>query len=361
MSSQLHIKVHHESADGFILDVDATLPLNGISALFGPSGSGKTTLLNCIAGLRPDIHGAHITFGNSLWQDGTRQTPPWDRALGYVFQDARLFPYLSVSDNLDFAATRGSGNGPSANHIIQWLEIASLLERMPDTLSAGQAQRVAIARALLRGPSLLLLDEPLANLDRQSAAQCLQCLARIARESALPMLFVSHRIEEVAAIADRLLLLRDGRVEAQGPLPEFLSRLDNSLADEENAAAILSTTVLARDDEFALTELRADGYPLFVPGIARAGDTRRLRVAARDVSVCRQRPQETSILNILPVTVDSLRRVSPSHCLLRLKLREQFLIARITERSRRELAIEVGHALFAQIKSSALLDDRAAP
>ena len=182
-----------------------------------------------------------------------------------------------------------------------------------------------------------------------------------AGDSELPMLFVSHRMEEVASVADRLLLLRDGHVDAEGPLPELLARLDNSLAEDENAASILHAQVTASHSDFGLTELRADGHPLFVASGAEPGATRRVRIPARDVSVCRQMPQETSILNIIPVTVDSLRAVSKTHCILRLRLEEQFLLARITERSRSELSLQRGDQLYAQIKSSALLDDRSPP
>lgn len=361
MSRALHIAIDHRFTDGFTMALDTEVPLQGITALFGPSGSGKTTVLNCIAGLRRDVESASIAFGDEVWQSPGTLRPPWERDVGYVFQDARLFPQLSVAGNLDYAQQRARRELLSRDAVIEWLEIGALLSRKPQTLSAGQAQRVAIARALLSGPRLLLLDEPLANLDREAAAHCLQCLTRVAADSELPMLFVSHRMEEVASVADRLLLLRDGRVDAEGPLPELLARLDNSLAEDENAASILHAQVTANHCDFGLTELRADGHTLFVASGAEPGATRRVRIPARDVSVCRQMPRETSILNIIPVTVDSLRAVSKTHCILRLRLEEQFLLARITERSRSELSLQRGDQLYAQIKSSALLDDRSPP
>jgi molybdate transport system ATP-binding protein len=361
MSDALVIRIRQRADNGFALSLDLALPTTGITALFGPSGSGKTTVLDCIAGLRPDIEDADIAFRGESWHSAGERRPSWERGVGYVFQDARLFPQLSVAGNLDFAARRARAGAPQRAEVVDWLQIAPILERAPQTLSAGQAQRVAIARALLSGPQLLLLDEPLANLDRAAAAQCLDCLARVAAEAGMPMLFVSHRIEEVANIADRLVLLRDGAVEAEGPLPGLLTRLDSSLAEDENAATILLAEVADGERLFGLTELSADGETLYVASAAAPGTTQRVRIAARDVSVCRERPQHTSILNVLEVTLDSLRSVSGTHCLLRLKLREQFLLARITERSRHELGLRAGDTLFAQVKSSALLDERAAP
>lgn len=351
--SSLRLRLHHRR-DNFSLDVDTRLETRGVTALFGPSGSGKTTLLDCIAGLREDIDDAAIHFDDECWQQGRERLPAWRRGIAYVFQDARLFPHLSVAGNLDYARRRAHGSAPTQETVAHWLDIEPLLDRSIDTLSAGQAQRVAIARALLSAPRLLLLDEPLANLDRAAARHCLACLLRVARDAALPMLYVSHRIEEISAIADHLLLLRDGRIEAEGPAAELLSRIDGELAEDEDAAALLLTEAQGSCAD-GLCEVRADDLPLWVSGTPGRG-TQRLRVAARDVSVCRERPVASSILNILPVTLDSLRPVSSTHCLLRLRLREQFLLARITERSRRELALAPGDHLFAQIKSTALLD-----
>jgi molybdate transport system ATP-binding protein len=354
--SELRIEIAHSGPGDFSLQLHARLPSRGVTGIFGPSGSGKTTLLDCIAGLRPDIRAAHVQLGTEILQAADRHVPTWRRGIGYVFQDARLFPQLSVAGNLDYAATRARGAGPSREAVIRWLDIGALLARRVETLSAGQAQRVAIARALLAAPSLLLLDEPLANLDRPAARHCLACLQHASRESGLPMLYVSHHIEEIAAIADTLLLLREGRVEALGPLQALLSRLDNRLADDDEAAAILFASASGNNAD-GLSELVVDGRSLYVPGALPAGAQRRLRVAARDVSVCRQRPRQTSILNLLEVTLEELRESAQSHFLLRLRLDSQWLLARITERSRRELQLQPGDVLYAQVKSTALLDE----
>lgn len=350
----LQFAVDHAAADGFHLRLEASLPARGISALFGPSGSGKTTVLDTIAGLRPDIRQAQVSFSGQCWQSADMRMPPWERPIAYVFQEPRLFPHLSVRGNLEYAQRRARGPAQPVAQIADALDIGALLDRQPQKLSAGQGQRVAIARALLSAPALLLLDEPLANLDRASAAHCLHCLLQVAEENTLPMLYVSHRIEEVATIADQLLLLRDGQLEASGATRNLLSRLDHQLAEDDDAAAILVTDVLGRDP-FGLLELQAEGEQLYVGGDAPAGSRQRLRIPARDVSVCRERPQQSSIVNILPVTLDEMRDISATHCLLRLRFGEQYLLSRITARSRQQLDLTTGDTLFAQIKSSALM------
>lgn len=355
--STLSLRIEHKDAAGFCLDIDRQIPLTGVTALFGPSGSGKTTLLNCIAGLRPDINKASIRFNNEVWQQATDHVPVWQRSLGYVFQDARLFPHMSVAQNLAFAAKHALATPPSTQQIAHWMNIESLMHRAPDALSAGQQARVAIARALMRGPRLLLLDEPLANLDRNAARECLACLARLNKENDLPMLYVSHQIEEISAIADHIMLMDNGQISEQGPFLELASKLDTQLADEEGAASLLAVEVASRDPDFGLTELQVDGLSLWVAGEGHKGSTRRLRVPARDVSVCREKPLNSSIQNILPVTLRQIRELSNAHCLLRLQLSQQYLLARITRRSLKDLQLKTGDSLYAQIKSTALLGD----
>ncbi|WOJ97245.1 molybdenum ABC transporter ATP-binding protein [Congregibacter brevis] len=354
--NQLLLTIEHRDPSGFYLSVNTQIPQSGVTALFGPSGSGKTTILDCIAGLRPDITDATIVFDNETWQEGTQHTAPWQRSLGYVFQDARLFPHMTVAQNLAFAAKHAPAP-IDGDEIAGWMNIQTILDRLPETLSAGQQARVAIARALMRNPQLLLLDEPLANLDKRAAAQCLACLARIHQERDLPIIYVSHQIEEVSTIADQILLIDNGKVVEQGPLLELASELDTQLAEDESAASLLSVEVFGIDSDFGLTELRVDGQSLWVAGDEHHGSTRRLRVPARDVSVCRERPTDTSIQNILPVTLVEIRRLSKAHCLLRLQLSEQCLLARITRRSEEDLKLRTGDQLFAQIKSTALLGD----
>lgn len=355
--STLELRLAQRTASGFYLDIDTAFPLRGVTALLGPSASGKTSVLDCIAGLRQDLRAALLRCGEVVWQDRRRHTPPWERRVGYVFQDARLFPHLSVAGNLRYAETRAGEPGLAREQVLRWLDLAALLTRLPATLSAGQQQRVAIARALLRNPRLLLLDEPLANLDRPAAAEILRCLGLVSRESGLPMIYVSHQIEEVCAIADHLVLLEAGAVHAQGPLLDMAGRVDTRLAEDEAAAAILRVEAGAYDARYRLLELRVEGQSLWVSAAAAAAH-RRLRIPARDVSVCRERARGSSILNILDTRIVEMREISPAHCVLRLSLGEQHLLARITCRSRDELALQVGERLFAQIKSTALLGAR---
>lgn len=354
--SELRIALQHAAANGFNLSVDCSLPGEGVTALYGPSGSGKTTLLDCVAGLRPAQH-ATITLGEHRWQDRDQVLPAWQRGIGYVFQDARLFPHLSVRDNLLYGANRQSG--PAAVHLeeaIAWLELQDLLERQPDTLSAGQRQRVAIGRALLAAQSLVLLDEPLANLDFEASRQCLRGLKNVAEQHRLPMLYVSHDIEEVSQLADHIALLQDGRMTDKGSLIDMCSRIDSRLAQEEQAAAIVSATVARHDGAYGLSELHVAGQTLWVNQLGETiGSARRVRIPARDVSVCRTRPTDTSILNVFRVTVTEIEESGAARLLLRLALGDQFLLARITRKSVTELGFAVGEEVFAQVKSAALL------
>jgi molybdate transport system ATP-binding protein len=347
----------------FVLQLNCEIPASGITAVYGPSGSGKSTLLDCIAGLRDVGPDSLIRFEGDTWQQATYTAAPWERRIGYVFQDARLFPHLTVAQNLQYALTRRASNtGASLDQVTRWLELSDLLSRAPDTLSAGQKQRVAIGRALLCAPRLMLLDEPLANLDHTSRQQLLHCLQRLEKEMALPMLYVSHDIEEVSQLADHLVLLEHGRLVDQGSLLALCSSLDTRLSQEEQAAAIITATVSGHDEAYGLSELEVEGRHLFVNHLAQApGQFCRVRIPARDVSVCRQRPDDSSILNILLVTVSEIENTDAPRLLLRLALGSQFLLARITRKSAVELDIRVGDALYAQIKSAALLMETAEP
>jgi len=360
--SGLMLQVDCAGDQGFRLQLDCQLPDRGITAIYGRSGSGKSTLLDCIAGLRRPEPGSVLRFRDESWQQGAHFTAPWQRRIGYVFQDARLFPHLGVRQNLDYAlARRPNPSAPSKlDKVVDWLQLADLLERTPDTLSAGQKQRVAIGRALLSEPRLLLLDEPLANLDHSASQQCLGYLQRLAQELDLPMLYVSHDIEEVSQLADHLVLLEQGRLTGQGSLLDLCSRLDTRLSHEEQAAAIALGTIARHDQTYGLTELDIEGKTLFVSHLPQApGQQRRVRIPARDVSVCRHRPEHSSILNILPVTLSELEETADARVLLRLALGSQFLLARITRKSAVELQLRVGDQLFAQIKSAALLMEAA--
>jgi molybdate transport system ATP-binding protein len=356
----LALDIDCEGEQGFRLRLDCELPDTGITAIYGPSGSGKSTLLDCIAGLRRPQPGSRILFREERWQAEGRYMRPWERGVGYVFQDGRLFPHLDVRGNLIYALKRAGQAGPALDTVIDLLDLRELLPRATQALSAGQKQRVAIARALMSAPRLLLLDEPLANLDHAAIGQLIPCLRRLAHELALPMLYVSHDIEEVSELADHLLLLEHGRATAQGPLLELCSRLDTRLSHEERAAAIVMAEVRQHDTDFGLTELNLEGHSLFVNQLPDpVGRQRRVRIPARDISVCRERPDQSSILNILPVRVAEIEESGAARIMLRLSLGSQHLLARITRKSATELGLRVGDTLFAQIKSAALLMETA--
>ncbi|EEB77246.1 molybdate ABC transporter, ATP-binding protein [marine gamma proteobacterium HTCC2148] len=342
----------------FCLDLACEIPATGVTAIYGRSGSGKSTLLDCIAGLRnPDA--GKISYGDNDWFNGGKPTPPWERRIGYVFQDTRLFPHLTVQGNLDYAGKRAMGPCPMPkDELVSTLGLANLLSQTPDTLSAGQKQRVAIGRALLSAPRLLLLDEPLANLDQQASRECLALLQQLAQGLDLPMLYVSHDIEEVSQLADHLLLLEDGKLQDQGSMLEMSTRLDSRLAREEQAAAILLGEIEAQDNAFSLTQISVEGETLFVNHLDQPlGSQRRLRIPARDVSICLAKPEDSSILNILPVTIQEIETCHSARLLLRLALGEQHLLARITRKSAERLELQVGDKVFAQIKSVALLSE----
>lgn len=354
---QISLNLSHTGDDGFSLRIECQVPASGVTAIYGPSGSGKTTVLNAVAGIQPASGNSTIVFGNEQWQNGSQITPPWERKVGFVFQDARLFPHLNVRQNLEYAIKRrGDESQPSFEEIIDWLNLKELLNRLPERLSAGQKQRVAIGRALLCGPRILLMDEPLANLDHAARRECLYYLQRLRAKLDIPIWYVSHDIEEVSQIADNLLLLENGHLEAQGSLIDLSSRLDTRLSHEEHAAAIISGEIQHHDTEYGLTEIRIDEQILLVNHLeAPLGQQQRIRIPARDVSICRARPQDSSILNIIPVKLLEIEATGGSRVLLRLSLGDQCLLARITRKSAEVLQLTVGDKVFAQIKSAALL------
>lgn len=359
MTDGLRVRLRMDRG-AFCLDVDLDLPLRGISALFGHSGSGKTTVLRAIAGLER-APGGVVALGDEVWQDDARGlfVPVHQRAIGYVFQEASLFPHLSVRANLEFGRKRVPVHERrfALEPVAALLGIAGLLERRPDGLSGGERQRVAIARALLASPRLLLMDEPLAALDLRRKLEILPYLERMHGELAIPIVYVSHAPDEVARLADHLVLLDDGKVVASGPLSETLARVDLPPSFADDAGVVLDT-VLAGHEEDALSRLEFAGGALFVGRRREAVGTHlRCRIHARDVSLALDRPQGTSIVNRLPAVVTAVAATdTPGHVLVQLRMGSSPLLARITERSRRELDIAPGLQLWVQIKGVALLN-----
>jgi molybdate transport system ATP-binding protein len=341
----------------FTLEVDLRIPARGVTALFGPSGCGKTTLLRAIAGLERDPCGV-LKAGDTTWQDADRFVPPHRRALGYVFQEASLFAHRTVRGNLEYGARRvpRMEKTVSLEKAVELLEIGSLLERKPGTLSGGERQRVAIARALAASPRLLLLDEPLAALDLNRKREILPYIESLHKELEIPVIYVSHVPDEVARVADHLVLLESGRVVATGSMHELFTRLDLSLARDVEAGAILETAVIDHDEDFHLTRLNFAGGFISVPRQwLEPGAPVRVRIAARDVSLTLEAQSGTSILNILPATVDAIADDGSAQVTVRLLAGGLPLLSRITRKSAVELSLEPGKQVYAQVKSVALL------
>jgi len=350
-------KINYSS---FALDFDLSLPGHGISALFGQSGSGKTTVLRCMAGLER-AHDAYIEVNGEVWQDDARGIflPTHKRSLGYIFQEASLFPHLSVRRNLEYGQKRTGGGSDNVafGQAITLLGIDHLMERLPDKLSGGERQRVAIARALLTKPSLLLMDEPLAALDIKRKQEILPYLERLHDTLAIPILYVSHQPDEVVRLADQVVLLESGKVLACGPVTDVLARLDLSRTLLEEAASVIEATIGHHDTKYHLMRLDfRGGAILAAQRDLSLGQKVRLKMYARDVSITMSAPTDSSILNHLPAVVLEMADTSnPAIILVRLDLGGTPLLARITKRSRDMLGIVPGSQVFAQIKSVALL------
>jgi molybdate transport system ATP-binding protein len=342
------------------LEVALDLPCDGVTALFGPSGSGKTTCLRVLAGLER-ARGC-VSVAGECWQDDARGifVPTHRRAVGYVFQDASLFPHLSVRKNLDYGRKRSGARASPADvrAIVDLVGLGDLLERSPRHLSGGERQRVAIARALVASPRLLLMDEPLASLDAARKAEILPYLERLRDELSIPIVYVSHALEEVARLAGHLVLLDGGRVVASGPTAETFARLDLPLARSDDGGALIEARVAVHDEVDQLTRLDFDGGSLWVTRVARPSGARaRVRVLARDVSLARDPPGLSSILNVLAASVAELRDHGPDRVDVRLSIGggPVSLLARITRRSRDALGLHVGLGVHALVKSVALV------
>ncbi|MBJ2218424.1 molybdenum ABC transporter ATP-binding protein [Pseudomonas sp. MF7453] len=346
----------------FALDVDLQLPGRGVTALYGQSGSGKTTCLRCIAGLERAEEG-FVQINDQVWQDSRNGlfVPPHKRALGYVFQEASLFPHLSVRANLEFGLKRipRLQRRVDMAQATELLGIGHLLERHPQHLSGGERQRVGIARALLTSPRLLLMDEPLAALDSKRKNEILPYLERLHDELDIPVLYVSHAQDEVARLADHIVLLRNGKALASGPIGETLARLDLPLALGDDAGVVIAGSVIAYDAHYQLLTLQLPDCPLQIR-VAHApvavGKPLRVKIQARDVSLNLHAEEHSSILNRLPVTViQDMEADNSAHVLVRLDAGGTPLLARITRFSRDQLQLHPGQVLWAQIKAVAVL------
>jgi molybdate transport system ATP-binding protein len=356
----IEVTVRHRLGD-FMLDA-AFAAEGGLTALFGRSGSGKTSLVNVIAGLIRPEHGRVVVDGETLTDvEHGIFVPPKKRRVGYVFQEGRLFPHMTVRQNLLYGRWFAPRNGRAGgcpgeiDHVIDLLGIGGLLARRPANLSGGEKQRVAIGRALLAHPRLLVMDEPLTALDEARKAEILPYIERLRDEAGVPIVYVSHAIAEVARLATTLVVLSEGRVAAIGPTAAVMGRIDLfPLTGRAEAGAILATRVAAHDDAFGLTVLRAAAGELRVPHLEiPVGAALRVRIRARDVMIALSPPEGLSALNVLPGTVAEIGRSDGAIVDISLDCADEKLTARLTRRSVERLGLVPGRPVYAVIKSIA--------
>ena len=333
------------------------VPTPGVTVLFGPSGAGKSTIINAVAGLlRPDE--CRVVIDGEVLSDTASGAwlPPERRHLGLVFQDARLFPHMSVVNNLRFGLRRAAPGPIGFDDVVELLGIAALLPRRPHTLSGGERQRVAIGRALLAQPHLLLMDEPLASLDAARKAEIMPYLTRLKTAMKLPILYVTHAFDEVARLADTLVLLEAGQVIACGPLSDIAVRADLPLAQRDDAGALLLCRVAVHDAARELTRLEGGGASFLVPLLdTPIGAEQRIRIPAREVILAGKPPDAISIHNVVPGTVrriagDAMRR----SVLVEVALPRGAIVSRVTTDAITRLALAPGKPVLALIKSTSI-------
>ena len=341
----------------FTLDVNENIGLNGIVALFGPSGSGKSTLLRVIAGLEPNGKG-RVSFNDQCWQDSHDGTfvQPHHRPVGLVFQDGRLFPHLNVEGNLRYAEKRSTGSKQTIAYeqVVEALDLFTLLARKPVSLSGGERQRVALGRTLLTQPDLLLLDEPMSALDVRRKGELLPFIEKVPEAFGVPMVFVSHAVDEVVRLADEAIILVDGKVSGRGLMPEIFQQSKmHGLTGYFEAGSVVEARVTGHDEAYKLTHLQIDDEPLQMPMVSslNAGDEVRLRIRSRDVSLATQKPREISTRNALAVIIDRVH-AEPDTAFAEVTARvgTQTVRARITRQAVDELSLKPGKKAFALIK-----------
>ena len=330
---------------------------SGVTVLFGRSGSGKSTLLRAMTGLDKHTRGA-LHFNGECWQDEAWRLPTQKRDIGFVFQDAALFPHLSVRGNLDYALKRApKTESAGLEDMARRVGIFAKLDQSVTTLSGGEKQRVAIARALLSSPRLLCMDEPLSALDWRAKAELLGLIDELARETGLPILYITHAPIEVERLASRVVFMADGRIERIETLREALARPDSPLFDEEGPVSVLEGT-MGSEDADGLTPFGNAQVSIRLTGAcAEKRVATRLRVLARDVSLSLENPQHTSILNHLPIQIETVHSPKDGRVSVACRLADgQLLLAEITSYSCQRLDLHAGLRAFALIKSVALME-----
>lgn len=342
----------------FALGLDVTLPFNGISVVFGESGSGKTSLLRCLAGLEQNAQGM-IKVAEQIWQNDNEFVPTHKRHIGYVFQEASLFEHLTARKNLEYGLKRSVDKQqvPLFEQVVQVLDIQNLLDKHPNQLSGGERQRVAIARAILSKPQLLLMDEPLASLDHARKQEILPYLAKLRDTFNIPIVYVTHSIDEVVRLADYIIVLKQGGLVAKGSVSELFSRIDLPFGISEEAGAVLECKVIEHERNWDLAHIAFDGGFLYVPDNQYPlGENLRIRVLSSDISISINRPTDLSMLNVLAGSVLALADAQhPAMQLVTLKVGNSRLIASVTKKSVQQLKLCINAQVWALIKSVAII------
>lgn len=353
MSSQQSMEVKFRLArETFILDVDLSLSCRGVTAIFGPSGCGKTSLLRSIAGL--ERAQGYLKLCDDVWQDENNFVPTHERPIGYVFQEASLFPHMSVLRNLLYGFRRipYRQRRVKLEHAVKLLGLAHLLQRKPQGLSGGERQRVAIARALLTSPRLLLMDEPMSALDQSSKAEIMPFLQRLHDELAIPVLYVSHAADEVAQLADHLVIMDAGKIAAHGSIDEMQQYLHlpatEKPATETAVRSPIKALVTEHDESFQLTHLLAGELRLSVPGIvAMPGDAITLKLDADDISLSLEPLRNSTILNVVPARITTMTERKPAHVQLGLETDIGPLLIHVSRKSVNQLGLHPGKDVYA--------------
>ena len=345
----------------FIVEAEFTVPEKGVLGIFGHSGSGKTTLLRCLAGLEKDVLG-HIEINGEVWLDESKNIPSQQRNIAYVFQEGRLFPHLTVAKNLQYGADRCPGrnkppvaennNGVDRDHLLALLNLSHLLSRYPHQLSGGEKQRVAIGRALLTKPQMLLLDEPLASLDEKRKQEILPYLESLHDDLNIPIIYVSHDLDEMLRLCDYMLVMEQGQVLFNGNIHDALVSPGSPLATIENAAVILEGTVSKLEKEFDISTVHTiNGNQFQVPGLLAIGKYVRLVIFASDVSVAKNKAIDSSILNIIEGRVSGVLDKKQGRVLLQVNCNQDILLSLISLKSFQLLQLTINKKVYIQVKA----------
>ena len=343
---------------GFILDVDLSVPAQGVSVIFGPSGCGKTTLLRLLAGLDKTAAG-YCSLGTQVWQDASGlMLPPHRRPVGYVFQEPSLFTHLTVEGNLSYGEKRIPTPSLNKSEILEMLGIGDLLKRFPDKLSGGEKQRVAIARALLSSPSLLLMDEPLSSLDLSRKRELMPFLERLHQELKIPILYVTHSPEELIRLGDYLVVMEAGKVKLHGTFPEVLAQAQLPYLLEEEASVVLEGRVGYRDEDWDLSLVELKDFSLWMAdGKILPGQKIRLKIFARDVALSLHPNHGTSVQNCIHGRVESLiPDIQPGVILARVRVGTSVVLSRLTRRAVNQLSLTPGREVYLLIKTARSLN-----